>query len=276
MPKWISDNRNNHARIWILSLSLILPFVQISSSHAHEFWLDLKQGRLEVGQRIIGDLKVGEHLQGEPYPYLSNRFEFFRVLHHGQIKDVPGFDGDLPAMNFPTNQPGLHVVSLLSTNFRVTHDDFERFRSYLEDEGLESYAAEHKQRGLPLTGFSERYKRCVKALVQVGPVSDNQTGDRATGLPFELVALNNPYNHETQLLKVQLLFQGQPMPKHQISVFHDHKQVTRKVYQTDEAGLAHIKLTTTGSYLLNAVHLSPVENAPVAWFSHWASLSFKR
>jgi hypothetical protein len=49
--------------------------------------------------------------------------------------------------------------------------------------------------------------------------------------------------------------------------------VTRATVTTDSAGMAVIPLGS-GSYLLNAVRLEPVDSGPVAWQSHWASMTF--
>lgn len=275
MPNWISDFSHRGSKSFFLLIAALWFMGLWVPAQAHEFWLDLKQGRLDVGQSIIGDLKVGENLKGEPYPYLSKRFKFFRVAVNGDVKNVRGFDGDLPAIQQPTDQAGLHIISQLSTAFRVTYDDFDRFRGYLEDEGLLAFLEKHHQRGLPQTGFAERYVRCVKSLVQVGPIAQNQAGDQAIGMPFELVALNNPYANNTQTLRVQALWQGQPITGHQITLFQSGDPVRQTTYQTDINGQAEIPLNGEADYLLNTVHLQPVDDQPVAWFSHWASLSFK-
>jgi hypothetical protein len=80
------------------------------------------------------------------------------------------------------------VITYHSTQNQVRFDDWQRFKDYLDDEGLSEIAAQHVARGLPRSGFVERYNRVGKALVQVGP-SDGGGLGKPQGLPLELVEL---------------------------------------------------------------------------------------
>ncbi len=77
------------------------------------------------------------------------------------------------------------------------------------------------------------------------------------------------------MLPVTLIWQGAPVANRQINIFHDDGAVTRTTATTDETGRALIPLSGDGEYLLNAVVLRSVDDAPVAWASHWATLSFR-
>ncbi len=241
---------------------------------AHEFWIAPQDGTVAPGAEIIADLKVGQKLRGEPYPYLSNRFQSFTVTLGDTTTEVAGNEGDIPALNYVADRPGLYVIAHHTIAFRLTYDDWAIFRSYLADEGLDSLAGLHRERGLPDTGFAERYTRCAKALVQVGPV-DPVDRDVRIGLPLELVAEANPYAPGIEMLPVTLTWQGAPVANRQINIFRDDGTVTRITATTDETGRALIPLTGDGEYLLNAVVLRAVDDAPVVWASHWATLSFR-
>ena len=84
------------------------------------------------------------------------------------------------------------MIAHHTIDFRVTYADWAVFRRYLADEGLDAFADLHRARGLPETGFAERYTRYAKALVQAGP-ADPADRDVRVGLPLELVAQANPY-----------------------------------------------------------------------------------
>ena len=244
---------------------------------AHEFWISPERGAIDPGELITADLKVGQRLKGESYPYLSNRFQFFTRTVGEKTRDVTGLEGDIPALSTPAEGSGLTVIAHQTVAFRVTYDDWAVFRRYLSEEGLDAFAEDHRRRGLPESGFAERYTRTAKALVQVGPVQPGDA-DRFTGMPLELVAGANPYSADLENLPVRLLWQGVPLAERQITVFHDAgntAEVTRRTVITDEEGRASVPLVGTGEYLLNAVHLEPVEDTPVVWASHWATLSFK-
>jgi hypothetical protein len=136
--------------------------------------------------------------------------------------------------------------------------------------------AEHRARGLPERDFSETYVRCAKALIQVGPVRDEDR-DRPVGLPLELVALANPYAGPLpDGLPVRLFWKGAPLADTQIAVFRESGgSVGRTVTRTGEDGVASIPVDGRGRFLLNAVRLDPADpNTGDEWHSHWASLTF--
>lgn len=211
-------------------------------------------GRVDPGTEIVADLKVGTMMRGEPYPYLSNRFKSFTVTVGDSTAEVTGDEGDLPALSHVADRTGLHIIAQHTIAFRVTFDDWAVFQGYLVGEGLESFADLHRARGLPDSGFSERYTRDAKALVQVGPV-DPADQDVRIGLPLELVADANPYTPGIDILPVTLTWQGNPVANRQITIFHDDGAVTRTITTTDETGQALIPLSGDGEYLLNAVQL---------------------
>ena len=249
-----------------------LMLVSAAPGPAHEFWIEPEAGVIEPGEAIVAGLKVGTMLKGEPYPYLSNRFVRFEVIQAGRAEPVSGTEGDLPALSQPAPGAGLTAIVQQTVAFRVTHDDPALFRQYLVDEGLDGILEHHRARGLPETGFAERYTRYAKALVQVGPVAPGAT-DRSNGMPFEIVAGANPYAEGQAVLPVTLLWQGAPLAHWQISVFRDNGDVTRTPVRTDAEGRVELPLGS-GRYLLNAVLMEPADDDPVVWSSHWASLSF--
>ena len=258
----------------VAAASLAIAALSAIPASAHEFWIEPESGEVNPGDSIVADLKVGTMLNGESYPYLSNRFRAFTVTVGGDTSTIAGHDGDIPAMVEIAARPGLHIIANQTVAFRLTYDDWSKFQDYLAYEGLGRFADLHHKRGLPESGFAERYTRYAKALVQVGPVIASDT-DAQSGMRFELVAEDNPYSPKLQLLRVSLIWQGAPVANHQISIFRNDGVVTRTTEMTDATGRASIPLSGDGEYLLNAVYLEPVDAPPVVWESHWASMSFK-
>ena len=260
--------------------AIVVLFGMVANSAsvlAHEFWIAPVRGVLMPGDTIVAGLMVGRMLRGADYPYLSNRFRSFTVAVGKSSKRVAGNEGDIPALAYSAERRGLHVIAHHTIAFRVTHDDWMIFRRYLRDEGLDTFADRHRARGLPDQGFFERYTRYAKALVQAGP-ADPADQDIRVGLPLELVAEANPYAAGVGRLPVTLIWNGAPLANRQINIFRDDgidSTVTRTKVVTDQDGRALIPLLGNGDYLLNSVHLEPVDAAPVVWASHWASLSFK-
>src|SRR5262249_46318751 len=204
----------------IVAAAASLAFAALSAipALAHEFWIEPESGQISPGESIVADLKVGTMLNGESYPYLSNRFRAFTATVGGETSMIAGNDGDIPAMTMKVERSGLCVIALQTVAFRLTYDDWAKFQGYLALEGLDQFADLHRERGLPQSGFAERYTRYAKALVQVGPVAASEA-DVRIGMPFELVAEDNPYSPGVELLRVSLIWRGVPVANHQISIF---------------------------------------------------------
>jgi primary-amine oxidase len=255
-----------------LFLAVLLSYCSTSTS-AHEFWVSPEQYNLKPGAPIVGTLRVGEMTQGVNLPYVVDNFHSFNVTTKSGTQAVKGADGSTPALSHPTQEAGLHVITYHAKAILTTYNDWQKFLDYLGDEGLDSLATTHQRRGLPKQGFTERYSRYAKALVQVGPV-DKQERDVAQGVPFELIAEDNPYTPGLETMSVTLLRAGVPVSGHQIAVFHYDGMVSRTLFTTDGQGRASIPIAAGGSFLLNATDLQPVDEADVVWESYWASLTF--
>ena len=243
-----------------------------SEAIAHEYWIAPTDFTVQPGERIDARLLVGQMMQGTELPWLSHNFRSFRISTPRGVRDVRGTEGDLPAFSMVAEEPGLHVIAHETLPLLVTFDTLAEFREYLAYEGLGVIEELHRRRGLPETGITEAYVRSAKSLIQVGPAQPGD-GDRRMGLPFELVALANPFAGG-DILPVRLLWHGQPQPNALISVFRQNGDVERSVVFTDAAGRADIALSAGARYLLNSVHIEPADDEDHVWESTWASITF--
>jgi hypothetical protein len=97
---------------------------------------------------------------------------------------------------------------------------------------------------------------------------------------MEIVLLDNPFATESDQVRAQVLWQSQPYPNAQITIFHKPPggSAQRKTVRTDEAGIGVIPLNPGDRYLLNSVYAVPVDNATKSgplWTTHWASVTFQ-
>lgn len=247
----------------------------------HEFWIAPEDYRPEAGQVVKAGLLVGSDMAGEPYPWLSRNTAAARMLSESWSVDLVGREGDLPALSFAPREEGLTRVIFHARPSFVVFDDAATFAHYLDYEGLDWVLAAHKARGLPEAGFAERYTRNARALVQVGEARADQV-DAPTGMPFELVALGNPYVAGAGSVEVRLTWQGEPQAGQQVAIFirapggTAPQDVTRTLVRTDAQGVARIPLGMAGEYMLSSVHMEPLEGDEAAvWDSHWATLTFE-
>ncbi|MCR9146082.1 MAG: DUF4198 domain-containing protein [Rhodobacteraceae bacterium] len=253
----------------------VLCLVTVSGATAHEFWIDPEAHRVAPKDSIRAALRVGQDFKGSELPYLDGRFESFTLTGPQGTQDVSGTPGDRPAAQIRTDTEGLHVLAYHSNASTLTFSTMEKFVSYIAYEGNHWALEAHRAAGLPETGFKERYTRNAKALVQVGKVRPGD-GDRALGLPVELIAQAHPADLDKgDSLPVLLLWQGEPLTGQRINIFTKGAEGPPPYVVTDAKGQARVPLPAAGRYLLNAVHMFPLDaGGPVHWESFWASLTF--
>ncbi|WP_394688685.1 DUF4198 domain-containing protein [Hoeflea sp.] len=261
----------------ITGLGLMFAASPVSAVSGHEFWIEPEDYAIAQGEEIRADIKVGQDFKGDIFPFIASRFVTFERHDRVGDSDVEGTAGDLPALSATPRSEGLTLFTYLSTERRLTFVDWDKFTSYLDYEGLTAIAARHDARGLPRDRISEIYIRCAKTLVNVGPDATGQ--DRATGLPLELVAEQNPGALTPgQAIRFRLLWQGAPLPDTQVALFArsgDTPEATRTLTRTDADGYASFTLPATGGYMAASVHMiEPAADGKADWQSYWASLTF--
>ncbi|MEL6915794.1 MAG: DUF4198 domain-containing protein [Pseudomonadota bacterium] len=253
-----------------------------SPGNAHEFWVEPQAvGPVKTGVTVAAHVRVGDHLAGQMLPYLPNIMK--QMTHWGPDgqKKISAILGDRPAIGaLSIGARGLHRITVETHPSVTTFDTMADFTAYLDYEGLSGIAAEHRARGLAENAIVEAFTRNAKALVQAGPVLPDHS-DGPAGMPFEVVALDNPFAEAAQTADFELLWQGVPVAGWHLSAFHlpaggsPPADTVRTVLLTDATGKITLDVSRGGRYLLNAVRLDPA-NGPegAVWTSHWASLSF--
>lgn len=248
---------------------------------AHEFWLDAQDYTLDVGQELLVDIRIGQDFKGNKYIFNPTQFYDFSVTDLDGKVPIDGRIGDMPAVAMtPVNQ-GLQVLNHISTAQLLTYEDDGKFESFILDKGLDWVLEEHVARGLPPFGFGEGYSRFAKSLIAVG----NGAGrDVRTGMPFELVAQQNPYTEDiSNGLPVRLFLGANVISDIQIDIFRrpaNGGEVVKTIVVTDDTGLAVIPIISGDIYMLNATHMitpsdEDIERTTAVWHSLWASLTFK-
>ena len=255
--------------------ALLILLATMSPATAHEFWLEPETYTPRPGQSVPISIRIGQDFKGDSYPFIRGEFKRFVVIDAKGEKPVKGIDGDDPAVKMPFGLPGLSVLAHYSTPEPLVFQEWEKFESYLQTEGLEHIVALHRQQGKPTTGIREIYSRCAKLLMNVQGAGG---ADRLTGMPLELVAERNPYElGKDELLPLRLFFNGKPSAGILITAFSRADTTNRQRVRTDAEGRARIALPAAGPWLINAVHmLEPTAREKAHWMSLWASMTFAR
>ena len=255
-------------------VAVILVFC--STVSAHEAWLEPFNYHLDKSPRLSGNIRVGEFFRGNTQLYNPDQFKRFEVFHKGESRKIKGRLGDLPAIKFKLKQPGLHTLIYQSTGNVIHYPTWEKFVDFTDKEGLTWVQQSHSDRGLPTKDFSEVFMRYAKTLIDW---KTSEGEDVATGMPFEILALTNPYQDNPTVMEIQVLWQGSPYDKGQLTTFRKSGDAPaeRTTVVLDNQGKARIPLEPGVSYLLNSVFMEPIsgkKKAPV-WRSHWASMTFQ-
>jgi len=249
-----------------------------SVSQAHEFWIDPISAAVAVGDEIQAELRVGENMKGSKMIYNPSSFTKFSYQVGSEGGDVMGRLGDRPAVRITGAKEGLNVVAHMTTASKLDYKTFEKFEKFVTAHGEDFAIERHKVRGLPEVDFTEAYFRCAKALIKVG---DGKGRDRATGMPFELTALTNPYTDEGSVRFI-LTYKGKPKADHHVDVFFRSEigaEVSKVSYRTNSVGEVSVP-RASGRYLVNAVVLAEPSRAiaqkiGAVWVSLWASTTYE-
>jgi hypothetical protein len=145
-------------------------------------------------------------------------------------------------------------------------------------EGLEKISALRAKRGEQDKNGTESYTRCLKALLAVGPATEQDT-DHVLGFPLELIADTNPYQQTPGTpLPIRLLFEGQALEGALVEAKSLHSTEAVLTARTDAKGHVSFRFPSSGEWMLNAVHMVEAKpkhkNTQADWQSYWASLTF--
>ncbi len=267
--------------------------ISIFPANGHELWISPDNYQLSLDEPLTAHIRIGEKLEGPSFPFVEMNFERFEIADAKTNSKVAGRLGDAPALNQKAKNAGLNIIVYETTANFVTYTDLEKFRNFVSHKGYPEIIDDHIGRGLPQTGFKERYFRYAKSLIAV----ENGAGaDRKMGLEIEIVALENPYTDNLSAgLPVQVLYQDKPLANAQIEVFERAGSSTEPVeddmrgkvdisiIEADLDGKANIPVRPGYEYLVDSVVIRPVEppaddsgsTNPAVWESLWASMTFE-
>jgi hypothetical protein len=183
-------------------------------------------------------------------------------------------DGD-----FRLKKPGAYILVLQTDDHAQTHLPSIRFNDYLRVEGLIPALEQRARLHRMDADGSERYSRCAKSIVQVGP-PDARSQDQVSkpvGLPLEIVPEANPYGvPRSASLPVRVIYAGRPLVGALVKLTNlkDDASVF-EVHLTDHNGRASFIMPTSGMWLLNVIWTQALPRTEETDFATvFSSLSF--
>lgn len=258
---------------------LISLFVLSCLALAHEFWLLPKKWRVEPGQPVQLQLRVGENFSGEPWAAATSRVTSLRsLLGKNLTEHLPALQKQgIDSLFLTFDRPGTHLVTL-ATNSKFIELEAQKFEDYLKEDGLEHVRQIRRQTGQSEHPGREFYRRDAATLIQVGStptaVFFKKTGFDLQILPQQNPLLVAPGSH----LTFQVRFRGKPLSG--ALVRHWHRTASgavNLVFQTsDRKGKVRFQVPE-GEQMVSLVHMTPHPNpAEADWQSTWGSLSWMR
>ena len=269
-----------------LRVALLLGLLVCSGASqvtAHDFWLQPSEYWISPDALTPLTLQVGHGPFRQRSPIPARRITRFQALAPtGTVVDLheqlqlgqPAEDGD-----FRFTTPGTYMLVLQTDDRAQTHLPSIRFNDYLKVEGL-TPALEQRARlnQMNLDG-SERYSRCAKSLVQVGPLGagSQEQVSKPVGLPLEIVPEANPYGvPHSASLPVRVIYAGHPQAGALVKLTDLNNDASPfEVHLTDHDGRATFTMPNAGSWLLNVIWTKVLPRSEETDFETvFSSLSF--
>ena len=207
---------------------------------AHDFWLQPAEFWPRTETRLTFLVGHGPDRQRSPIPAS-------RIIR----LEAPGAEVALDALRF--DHAGTYVLALETDDRAQSHLPALRFNDYLAAEGLSPAIEERRRTKRTDRDGSEIYRRCAKALLQVGSVATLIT--EPVGLALEIVPERDPYAQpHPAALPVRVLYHGLPLAGALVKFTDlDHDEQPVETHRTDRDGRAVFALPDQGSWLLNVV-----------------------
>jgi len=263
---------------YFLCLFLFLSVFSFGHLAAHEFWIEPTQYTPSDNQ-LEGHLRVGQNFDGMALMYNENDFETFKILSGTKNKkiNVSGIIGDVPALDIQSKFSDLIIVYHETKDKFVDYKKFQKFKDFVNEKGYPQLIDEHLQAGHPEEYFMESYRRYAKSLIAVNGVEGK---DKKTGLLFEFVLNENPYDLDTNTISANLFYKKRPIADQLVTIFSRKNRGDLKIehFETDEKGYVEFDVEDGREYLMDSVIIyskkgDPEKKEPI-WHSIWASTTF--
>jgi uncharacterized GH25 family protein len=244
-------------------VALSLAAAQLA--HAHDFWLQPQDFRLDAPATTPFTLQVGHGPYRQRSPIPMRRIEQLdAIAPDGTTRDMRarlrlGGDRDDGDVAFAEN--GVYVLVLQTDDMAESHLPAIRFNDYLRAEGLTPALALRERTARMDADGAENYRRVAKTIVQMGTPGDTSdtTITKPIGLPLEIVPERNPYaTPRAGTLPVRVLYERHPLAGALVKLTdlgHDAEPFESHV--TNAEGRAEFTLPEKGSWLLNVIWTKP-------------------
>jgi uncharacterized GH25 family protein len=255
-------------------LSIVLLATLLAS--AHEFWLQPKKYRYQLGEEVKIDFMVGEGFTGEFWDLNRHKAEKAELHSASGVRDLTNEVKTINGNNLSlkADQEGTCVIAMQS-NAAYIELEAQAFNDYLKEDGLDNILNERRKLNQLEKPSREFYSRFAKLMVQVGDKND-ETFRKKIGLRYEIIPDQNPYSLKTgDYLQCKVFYEGKPVPHALVKVWSKINNTTflQNIY-TENDGSVRFPISTRGEWMVSSVKMINSEKAGADYHSLWASLVF--
>jgi uncharacterized GH25 family protein len=243
---------------------------------AHDLYLQGSPFILgEPGQTKIG-MYLAEAFPGKKERWRSEKTVDFRVVapeSESKAEEKTNVDPEVMLAG-----EGTYVIGWSSTPSYISIDA-KAFDEYIEAEGYDNVIAMRKT-SAQAAEQREKYTRFLKTFLQVGSKTTSNF-NHTFGYKIEIIPMNNPYEVSAgEDFQLQVRLDGKPLANVRLMATFDTYSTEHDVYeqtvQTNSEGIAVIKITKPGIWMIRTSYMLPIQNDPKAdWESYWANISFQ-
>ena len=256
----------------IFILCLIAALLQ-----AHEFWLQPKKYRYNLGEEIKIDLMVGESFTGEYWDLNKHKVEKMQLHRSSGVKELAASVTKTKGNNLSlkADLEGTYLFAMQS-NAAYLELPADEFNAYLKEDGLDYILDERKKLNQSDKPSRENYTRFAKLLLQVGTKTDD-TFKKQLGLRYEIVPDQNPYSLKTgDYLGCKVYYEGKPAAFALVKVWSTVNNTTflQNIY-TERDGTIKFPIGTKGAWMVSSARMIKSENKNADYHSLWSSLVFE-
>jgi len=232
-----------------------------SFATAHDFWLQPMDYWTTPDANSSFTLQVGHGPFRQRSPIPARRITRFDVIGpggaHVDLRESLRLGGAAEDGDFHIKNPGTYFLVLQTDDSAQTHLPSIRFNDYLKAEGLTPALEQRTRLQRMDADGSERYSRCAKSLVQVGP-SDAGSQDEVSkpvGMPLEIVPEASPYSMpRSARLPVRVIYEGRALAGALVKLTDLNNDASPfETHQTDPDGRTTFVMPGSGAWLLNVI-----------------------
>jgi len=238
---------------WSIGFLLWLPAVV----QGHTMWINATDYSPEIHPKYGAMTRVyfgwGHHYPVDDFLDKEDLAEFSLIGPDGEIQKLSPTEGGFLATKITLRQPGRYIVSAIRRR---------AFYTMYVERGETHHVAKPKTglEGIILSLYYEQYAKCLIDLEDSSGISFSEP----LGHRLEIVPLENPFRLHGcggHFLSVKVLFEGKPASYCRVyatySGFSSRGDFAYVTY-TDAEGIARIRLTHWGPWLLKADMTLPV------------------